>query len=242
MDPLFSASKWMLLRDTLLRTLLGEDVVAEYPAGDDAGVGLLCDTLLRTLLVWGCCSKWMLLCDTLLRTMLGEDTYGALCCCGRCCLRVWLLDMQEQIRGPKLANKGSRFWTPYFVYVAARYAVADACRRFRTWCEDWLGVVAWLLVMLISLKRSDVIQTGHIWFFQLAVCFWVLGLPLFHKTTHASLEFGLSRQSATWCGQCHRHKFFRQTSQVSVPKVLIYLVSKGLSWLSRRISRNVSFA
>ena len=22
-------------------------------------------------------------------------------------------------------------------------------------------------------------QTGHIWFFQLAVCFWVLGLPLF---------------------------------------------------------------
>ena len=33
--------------------------------------------------------------------------------------------------------------------------------------------------MQISLKRSDVIQTGHIWFFQLAVCFWVLGLPLF---------------------------------------------------------------
>ena len=33
--------------------------------------------------------------------------------------------------------------------------------------------------MLISLQRSDVIQTGHIWFFQLAVCFWVLGLPLF---------------------------------------------------------------
>ena len=58
--------------------------------------------------------------------MLGEDNYGALCCCGRCCLRVWLRDMQEQIRGPKSANKGSRFWTPYFVYVAARYAVADA--------------------------------------------------------------------------------------------------------------------
>ena len=51
LDPLFSASKWMLLRDTLLRTLLGEDVVAEYPAGDDAGVRLLCDTLLRTVLV-----------------------------------------------------------------------------------------------------------------------------------------------------------------------------------------------
>ena len=65
----------------------------------------------------------MLLCDTLLRTMLGEDNYGALCCC---CLRVWLRDMQEQIRGPKSANKGSRFWTPYFVYVAARYSVADA--------------------------------------------------------------------------------------------------------------------
>ena len=27
------------------------DVAARYPAADDAGVGLLCDTLLRTLLV-----------------------------------------------------------------------------------------------------------------------------------------------------------------------------------------------
>ena len=41
----------MLLRDTLLRMLLGEDVAAQDPAADDAGVGLLCDTLLRTLLV-----------------------------------------------------------------------------------------------------------------------------------------------------------------------------------------------
>ena len=36
---------------TLLRMLLGEDVAAQDPAADDAGVGLLCDTLLRTLLV-----------------------------------------------------------------------------------------------------------------------------------------------------------------------------------------------
>ena len=32
-----------------------------------------------------------------------------------------------------------------------------------------------------ELAKSDVIQTGHICFFQLAVCFWVLGLPLFFK-------------------------------------------------------------
>ena len=30
-----------------------------------------------------------------------------------------------------------------------------------------------------ELAKSEVIQTGHICFFQLAVCFWVLGLPLF---------------------------------------------------------------
>ena len=29
------------------------------------------------------------------------------------------------------------------------------------------------------LTNPYMIQTGHIWFFQLAVCFWVLGLPLF---------------------------------------------------------------
>ena len=34
-----------------------------------------------------------------------------------------------------------------------------------------------------ELAKSDVIQTGHIWFFQLAVCFWVLGLPLFLHCT-----------------------------------------------------------
>ena len=28
------------------------------------------------------------------------------------------------------------------------------------------------------LTNPHMIQTGHIWFFQLAVCFWVLGLPL----------------------------------------------------------------
>ena len=42
----------MLLRDTLLRTLLCEDVAARYPAADAAGVRMLLrDTLLRTLLV-----------------------------------------------------------------------------------------------------------------------------------------------------------------------------------------------
>ena len=81
LDPLFSASKWMLLWETVLRTVLGEDVVAEYRVADDAGVRFLCDTRLRTLLVGGCyCaikgsrfwtpyfspSKWILLCDTLL--------------------------------------------------------------------------------------------------------------------------------------------------------------------------------
>ena len=34
-----------------------------------------------------------------------------------------------------------------------------------------------------KLAKSDVIQTGHIWFFELAVCFWVLGLPLFCDST-----------------------------------------------------------
>ena len=29
------------------------------------------------------------------------------------------------------------------------------------------------------LTNPHMIQTGHIWFFQLAVCFWVLGLPLY---------------------------------------------------------------
>ena len=54
LDPLFSASKWMLLWETVLRTVLGEDVVAEYRVADDAGVRFLCDTRLRTLLVGGC--------------------------------------------------------------------------------------------------------------------------------------------------------------------------------------------
>ena len=41
----------MLLRDTLLRTLLCEDVAARYPAVDPAGVRMLLrDTLLRMLL------------------------------------------------------------------------------------------------------------------------------------------------------------------------------------------------
>ena len=42
-----------------------------------------------------------------------------------------------------------------------------------------------------ELAKSEVIQTGHICFFQLAVCFWVLGLPLFFEWT------GLKSQSKT---------------------------------------------
>ena len=30
-----------------------------------------------------------------------------------------------------------------------------------------------------KVANSDMIQAGHIWFLHLAVCFWVLGLPLF---------------------------------------------------------------
>ena len=39
------------------------------------------------------------------------------------------------------------------------------------------------------LTNPHMIQTGHIWFFQLAVCFWVLGLPLFTVELGALLTF-----------------------------------------------------
>ena len=125
---------------TMLFATVGVDLLCDTLAADDAGVRLLCDILLRTLLVGGCCcvikgskiwnldplfsaSKWMLLCDTVLRMVLGEDVRGALCCCGRCCVRVLLRDMQEQIiRGLKSANKGSKIWTPYFLYVEGLFA------------------------------------------------------------------------------------------------------------------------
>ena len=118
--------------------------------------------------------------------VLGEDVRGALCCCGRCCVRVLLRDMQEQIiRGLKSANKGSKIWTPYSV-----------CRG--TFCQSWLFANRRVEIILghdVRIKvvfdyecpllepriltNPHMIQTGHIWFFQLAVCFWVLGLPLF---------------------------------------------------------------
>ena len=39
-------------------------------------------------------------------------------------MRVLLRDMQEQIiiRGLKSANKGSKIWTPYFLYVEGLFA------------------------------------------------------------------------------------------------------------------------
>ena len=38
-----------------------------------------------------------------------------------------------------------------------------------------------------ELAKSEVIQTGHICFFQLAVGFWVLGLPLFSTAKVSSM-------------------------------------------------------
>ena len=37
------------------------------------------------------------------------------------------------------------------------------------------------------LTNPHMIQTGHIWFFQLAVCIWVLGLPLFFETEDGNI-------------------------------------------------------
>ena len=55
------------------------------------------------------------------------------------------------------------------------------------------------------LTNPHMIQTGHIWFFQLAVCFWVLGLPLFTKNLQTTMPIvvlkGLWRTglvSTTW--------------------------------------------
>ena len=46
------------------------------------------------------------------------------------------------------------------------------------------------------LTNPHMIQTGHIWFFQLAVCFWVLGLPLFQVwAPHAKPHPGGQRKS-----------------------------------------------
>ena len=39
-----------------------------------------------------------------------------------------------------------------------------------------------------ELAKSEVIQTGHICFFQLAVCFWVFGLPLFPCLLNVSVD------------------------------------------------------
>ena len=72
----------MLLRDTLLRTLVGEDLVARYAAADAAVCGMPC---------CGRCCVRMLLRDTLLRTLRYENVaarYAAAdaavwgCCCG----------------------------------------------------------------------------------------------------------------------------------------------------------------
>ena len=44
-------------------------------------------------------------------------------------MRVLLRDMQEQIiRGLKSANKGSKIWTPYFLYVEGLFANRGFCQ------------------------------------------------------------------------------------------------------------------
>ena len=56
------------------------------------------------------------------------------------------------------------------------------------------------------LTNPHMIQTGHIWFFQLAVCFWVLGLPLFFRKSNDPL-FGLPRP-ANLCSKKTSRQFF----------------------------------
>ena len=109
----------MLLRDMLLRTLLGEDVAARYAAADAAVCAIPCcgrcwceDVAARYAAVRGCCCtiRWcgrccvrLLLRDTLLRTLLCARrpavemllVRGCCCairCCGRCCVRMLLRD------------------------------------------------------------------------------------------------------------------------------------------------------
>ena len=81
----------MLLRNTLLRTLLCEDVAARYTAADAAVWGCCC-----AIRCCGRCCVRMLLRDTLLRTLLGSLlVWGCCCaitCCGRCCVRMLLHD------------------------------------------------------------------------------------------------------------------------------------------------------
>ena len=54
------------------------------------------------------------------------------------------------------------------------------------------------------LTNPHMIQTGHIWFFQLAVCFWVLGLPLFFTIKFSLVMFW---RAALWEAQILRHFF-----------------------------------
>ena len=61
----------MLLRDTLLRSLVGEDAVARYGAADAAVCAIPC---------CGCCCVRMLLRDTLLRTLRYENVADTLLC------------------------------------------------------------------------------------------------------------------------------------------------------------------
>ena len=124
---------------TMLFATVGVDLLCDTLAADDAGVRLLCDILLRTLLVGGCCC---VIKGSKIWTPYFLHLNGCCCaipCCGWCwartfaarsaaadaavCVRVLLRDMQEQIiRGLKSANKVSKIWTPYFLYVEGLFA------------------------------------------------------------------------------------------------------------------------
>ena len=51
------------------------------------------------------------------------------------------------------------------------------------------------------LTNPHMIQTGHIWFFQLAVCFWVLGLPLFPEWAGVSEGMSTLMLPKVVCGR-----------------------------------------
>ena len=119
----------MLLRDILPRMLLGEDDAAQYPAADDAGVGLLCDTLLRTLLVWGCCC---VIKGARFWTPYFLHPNG--CCCAiPCCGRCWVtMSLRNTLLGTMLV------WGCCAIPCCGRCWCEDGAARYRA--ADGAGV------------------------------------------------------------------------------------------------------
>ena len=134
----------MLLRDILPRMLLGEDVAAQYPAADDAGVGLLCDTLLRTLLVWGCCC---VIKGSRFWTPYFLRPNGCCCampCCGRCWVR---MSLRNTLLGTMLV------WGCCAIPCCGRCWCEDGAARYRA--ADGAGVRMVL--------RDTVLRTVLVW-------------------------------------------------------------------------------